>query len=241
MERHSPMIKRSSFDGLFFKSTKLICHLLILCSLFGCSSQEKNPIYYEGREFIFQVTISKDSTILKTHKIKLKVTNGLYAKIIFEGKQTGVQWVYETGVDSTTGKTMTETTGVIDDSTDVSLHPPRFGYMAFTEIPPFPDISLPPDTGSTSTITLYGIRGHGDLDGKKIKKTFKVVGETSLTLFKKTYKNVWVIKGENTNYLKELGQYKVTYWFDEKFGFIRMKYEKPNGEIVDMKLEKVKN
>lgn len=68
-----------------------------------------------------------------------------------------------------------------------------------------------------------------------------VVAKKNVTLLGKEYNDVWVINGENTNYLDELGKYKATYWFDQNYGFIRMKYEKPNGEIVDIKLKSVEN
>jgi len=237
MKKHNLEKRRLCKNGLLFKLVKSICYLLILCSFFGCSSQEKNPIYYKGRTFIYQVKTLKDSTVLRTDKIKLKVTDNLSAKIMFLGKQTGIKWVYETVVDSTSGKPITETTGVIDDSTQVYLHPPRLNFMSFTEIPPFPNIFLPPDTRSTITVTTSVVKGFGKLDGKKLKQTFKVIGKENLTLFDKKYKDVWVIQGGNTNYIDKIGQYKVTYWFDQNYGFIRMKYEKPNGEIVDLKLK----
>ena len=43
--------------------------------------------------------------------------------------------------------------------------------------------------------------------------------------------------GWNTSHIEELGQYKVTYLFNERFGFVRFLYEKPDGSIVDMRLK----
>jgi len=221
-----------------YRMAQTIISGIILSSLFGCSAQEKNPIYYKGREFTYQVEITQNSTILKSERIKLKVTDDLRAKI-FTGGQTGIKYFYEDRIDSISRKPLVESTGVIDNEKRVFLHPPRFSYMAFAEIPPMPDISRNPEIGVSQETILDGIKGHGNLDGKEIKQIDKIVRRENIELFGKIYKNAWVIKGRNTNYLEELGEYKVTYWFDEKFGFIRMKYEKPNGEIVDLKLNEV--
>src|SRR5699024_8861788 len=128
----------------------------------SCSAQEKSKTYYEGREFTFQVEISKDSSILEKREIKLKVTGGLRAKIM-TGGQIGIQYIYPGVIDSTTGKDLIETTGAIDNGERVFIHPPRMAYMTFAEIPPMPDIRRNTEIGVSSEGVLSGIKGHGNL------------------------------------------------------------------------------
>ena len=45
------------------------------------------------------------------------------------------------------------------------------------------------------------------------------------------------IEGWNVSHVEEFGQYKVTYFYNENYGFVRFLYEKPNGSIVDIKLK----
>lgn len=217
-----------------------ITFLISIITLLGCSESGKNKTYYKGREFVFQVDILKDSLLLKTHEIKLEVTDGLRAKIM-TGGQTGIQYTYTDLIDSTTNKSLVEITGAIDKNNRVFIHPPRMAYMAFAEILPFPDINRKTEIGVNSEGVLSGIKGHGELDGKEIKQVDTIVAKKDVKLLGKKYNDVWIIHGENTNYLDELGRFKVIYWFDQNFGFIRMKYIKPNEEIVDLKLKEVKD
>lgn len=211
-----------------------------MTTLFSCSAQEKDETYYKGREFTYQVEISERDSVLKTHEIKLKVIGGLRAKIM-TGGQTGIQYTYTDVIDSTTNKPLIETTGAIDKDNRVFIHPPRMAYMTFAEIAPFPDINRKTKIGVNSEGVLSGIKGHGDLDGKQIKQVDTVVAKKDVKLLGKKYSDVWIIHGENTNYLDEIGKYKVIYWFDQNYGFIRMKYIKPNGETVDLKLKETKD
>src|SRR5690606_20026204 len=187
--------KRSWFYFTTFFYKKYLCvmvksflPIIVLSSLFGCSAQEKNPTYYEGREFLFQVAIGKDSTKLIKHTIRLKVTNDLKAKI-FTGGQTGIKYFYEDIIDSISGQPLMESTGAIDNGKRVFLHPPRLAFMAFAEIPPMPAISRNPEIGISQETILDGIKGHGNLDGKEIKQIDEIVARESIELFGKTYKN----------------------------------------------------
>ena len=219
--------------------TKVILSMIFLYTLVSCSEQDKNPIYYEGREFTYIVEIIKDDKIRK-HTLKLKVTNALWSKIM-TGGQTGIEYIYKDIIDSTTGKPLFETTGAIDKDNRVFIHPPRKAYMAFAEIPPMPNIYRNTEVGTTSESVLSVVKGHGILDGKKIKQVDTVVAKKDVKLLGKEYNDVWIIHGENTNYLDELGKYRAVYWFEQTNGFIRMKYTKPNSETVDLKLKEIKH
>lgn len=221
---------------IYYHFMKIIIYFLLLFPLMSCNDQNKNRTYYKNREFTYQVMISQDSILTEEREIKLKVSAGLRAKIM-TGGQIGIQYTYMDIKDPKTKKSLIETTGAIDNGERVFIHPPRMAYMEFAEIPPMPDIRRKTSVGVNSEGVLDGIKGHGDLDGLEIKQVDTVVAKKNVTLLGKDYNDVWIIKGENTNYLDELGKYKATYWFDQNYGFIRMKYEKPNGEIVDIKLK----
>ena len=214
---------------------KSLFYTIVSFLLLSCSTSQDNSIYVRGSEFLYEVEISDGNNILDTQSILLRVPSEGVSRFTYG--QTGIQYLYIT-LSESDGDTLTEVTGVVESSDKIYLHPPRKDFMAFAEIPPQPQISLPLKVGNYSETELKIAKGWGELNGKKIKQSLKVAGGDELKMYGHSYDSLWLIEGKNISHLNELGQYSVTYWFDEKLGFIRMKYTKPDSTIVDLKLKK---
>ena len=188
------------------------------------------PVDYDGKYYVNEINAAKTDSI--NHIIELRVQSVPFFN------QTEIKYVYTDQINSS-GDTLIETTGVIDScDKEIFLHPPRKAYMRFSEIPPFPQISLPPALRTKKETELSIVTGYGELNGKVIKQVLIVTAKEDININKKKYSDCWVLEGENINYIDKLGNYKVRYWFNTKFGFVKMLYTKPDGSTVSLELVK---
>ena len=218
--------------------TKNIVIFSILISLLGTSCSgtvdADNHIYKPGREFYYDVyEIHHGAKDTVFHEIKLVVNEPEFPQFLFE--QTAVEWHY---LDIIEGDGyMKAATGVVEDSGNVYLHPPRKFYMSFAQIPPHPDIHLPVRMGNRSEHELVIEKGWGDtLNGKTIKSFLKVTGTENLVLGNNEYNDCFIFEGNTLNYADELGVYYAKYWFHKDFGFVKFHYIKPDSSAVIMEL-----
>jgi len=213
--------------------------LLIATTMICCSSVDTDNIIYKiNRVFKYRVVVIDGKTHDTTyHKINLKVKEREFPQVFFE--QTAVEWHY---IDEKQGNShLIERTGVCENKTNVYLHPPRMSYMSFTQIAPHPDVTFPLRVGNTSEGELKIVKGWDSLDGKTIKNYCTVKALKDEKIQNNVYKDCYLIEGENTNYVDELGVYHVKFWFNKDFGFVKLEYHKPDSTIVAMELMNVKS
>lgn len=208
---------------------KKLYFILLLFGSFCCSCTIKNSdfIYQAGREWIFSVYFyNADQELIDT--IEVKMESKRFNRLSFFSGQKGLNYEYA-GIK--------EKAGFIEDERHVFLHPPRMGLFDFAEIPPMPQVNLPPHLITEAAIELKIVAGFKELDGLTISQKRQQKNETEDFNYKGSQLFCYRIEGMNTSHLEELGQYKVTYLFNEQFGFVRFLYEKPGGSIVDMQLK----
>lgn len=216
---------------------QLTAAFVIVMGLWNCGQQNNasgdgNSIYTDGRQWTYKVTFSDSSgTVLSNCTLKLSV--GAHSvSSVFAG-QKGITYNYS-NCDS--AQAFEETTGVDESAEGIFLHPPRLGAFAFTEEVPFPRVTYPAEQITSSEVELT-VRKSTFKSAEN--KTFKHSIERTVTdtiVFKDTRVPCYVIEGRNTNYIKEIGQYKCKYWFSQKHGFVRLLYHKPNSSTVDLVL-----
>jgi hypothetical protein len=164
----------------------------------------------------------------------MKLASGKASVASMLSNQKGVTYTYGNCADR---ETYSESTGVEETDKNVFLHSPRLGMFAFTEVLPFPSISLPAELVTSAESELHVAKSSfKPAENKTIKQLLERTGTDTLSVGKNKYP-CYLLEGKNTNYIAELGQYHCKYWFNEQLGFIRLYYTKPDGSAVDIYLE----
>jgi len=123
-------------------------------------------------------------------------------------------------------------------SYSVSLHPPRFGSYYFTEAVPFPASCLDCTVGSRETGFIQVKKGFKELSFKRIEQVLECTDSLNYDYKGETVKClVW--KGRNTNFINEIGQYKVEYIFSQKYAFLELRYFLPDSSNLVLKLDEM--
>lgn len=222
-----------------------LAFLLVLVFLFGCGGSVKyTSIYKAGRIWNYDVSI-KDSlgSVVDTFTLVMTAReSSTMEKMI---RPITVCYEYKIG-DSLIKK---ECTGVVDNETSISLHPPREYVLEFAQVTPFPKAhkkKRPNSWDWYQAETKLHIQKASyfdkaknetvDLAGKVIKQ--HLWAEDTTTIF---YQDepvfCYILKGRNLNYIKELGEFNCTYFYNEKYGFVKWIYKLPWGEEVAISLK----
>ena len=147
-------------------------------------------------------------------------------------------------IDSIVGERFwvsTDTTGVIENTKRVWMHPFRNNEFFKTELAPFPVIKFPV---SDSIMQSYKMTTHilgnwGLYTGTKTKERYNYIGKVI-----KSYPTTGEIEcykligtGENTKY----GISKIEYFYSEIYGFTEMNYLTYDNDIIEFKIVEIRN
>lgn len=212
----------------FSKLSIIIFSFIIFCN--GCTTTDKNSIYQQEREWIFNVYFyNKVKKLMDTTEVKMSTKR--FNWFSFPSRQRDLVFEY--------AGTKVRKSGLIEDEKRISLPFSDRGIFTFTKIIPGPSIDLPPylitETSMESKI-VKSVPSNKELDGQIISQKSRQMNETEEFEYNKEQLLCYKIEGWNTSHIEEFGQYKVTYWFNEKYGFTRLLYEKPDSSIVDIQL-----
>lgn len=122
--------------------------------------------------------------------------------------------------------------GVIENIEEVWMHPIRINQYKFTEIAPFPEAQLPLEKGKKWSNPTMIDAGWGEWNGLTIENTYKITGQT---IFKLNDLKIdcWIIKSVANC---QLGESKLTTYFNEEYGFVKMAYENYENEKLVFEL-----
>lgn len=130
----------------------------------------------------------------------------------------------------------TSRTGVVDNTRNIWLHPPRIGPLKILNLSAYPFVKFPIIVGDTwgYNMTIGKNWSHKDFGGLWKTDTdifrhhYKVVGESSL-----------VINGQSLSCFQissvtksKIGQSSSLFYFSEKHGFLRMSFFSLNGSEI---------
>ncbi len=205
---------------------------ILLLSISSCS-KELN-LLNGNKEFKYRVEGGSQTSFLTlSYSDEFGVIN--LASMFYD--QVQINWKYE----DLNGNIMDQKTLGTDLPNSFAIHSPRNAEFPFTEVAPFPDITLPPSIGLVSdidlTITKYPDFKDGFLEGKVLKQIRKVVSKIDTTINGKKYNECYYSLGYNTNYTEELGTYTMESYFVEGIGFVLLKYTKPDKSVIKLILE----
>lgn len=215
----------------------------LFLSLQSCGTSEKASVYKPGRVWEYDVTVQDSSGIVvDSFQLNMKTRNSNVAEKAI--RQITVEYEYLKN-----GKAFdTETTGIEDNAERIQIHPPRDSYFDVSEVVHFPFITKPIGLGfkaSTEIViqkasyTNRKTNDKMDLAGKRIKQEIALTDSTTIS-FKKKELKCYVIEGKNLNYLKELGQFSGQFYFNEKYGFVKLVYSTPWNSTITANLKSVK-
>lgn len=210
----------------------LITTIFLLTIVSSCSNaQNANNIYSENREWTFNAKfIDIDGQPTDSCLIQMKVSKPHFVSFI--AKQTPIIYTYEINT-----KKYEEKTGVEEDENGVFIHPPRLGVFSFLQVPPMPSITYPLHSILEKEIELNTLKSEfKQASGKKIKQQLKQNNEKDTLVLKNKKIECVKITGQNINYTEEIGTYKAQYWFNEVYGFVKMRYLKPDNTILEIVL-----
>lgn len=130
-----------------------------------------------------------------------------------------------------------EITSYIDNEDCVELHPPRMGMLSFTAVLPYPNYHYPEGcVVSINGETYFEKTTFKPARNKTISYKSEQKGSETINHNGKEIE-CYTIKGENTNHIEELGQYRVKYYFHPTLGFVRWEYTLPNNEKIILQLK----
>ncbi|RNI29621.1 hypothetical protein EFA69_08670 [Rufibacter immobilis] len=132
--------------------------------------------------------------------------------------------------------TTQETTGVIENSEEVWMHPFRSNQFDFTEVAGFPEVQLPLEIGKTWTSYIHPGKGWGDWENTTVTSVYRVKKQEKLKTAFREFENCWKIACVST---APFGDSKHDFWFDAHYGFVRMEYTNYQGQTLTFDLEEV--
>lgn len=122
--------------------------------------------------------------------------------------------------------------GVIENIEQVWMHPIRINQYKFTEIAPFPEVQFPLKKGKKWDNPTMIDEGWGEWNGLTIESTYKTAGQTTFKLNDLKIE-CWIIKSVAKC---QLGESKLTTYFNEEFGFVKMEYQNYENEKLVFEL-----
>lgn len=122
--------------------------------------------------------------------------------------------------------------GAIQDSSKVWIHPVRANQYIITELAPFPEVRFPLKEDKSWSAGLTVFESFGSFEGHidKFYNVNKVVNRNYV------FGNLecWEIKAESIH--DRLGSSRLTYYFNNEYGFTEMNYHFYNNKRLEFKL-----
>lgn len=130
----------------------------------------------------------------------------------------------------------TSRTGVVDNKSNIWLHPPRIGPLKILNLSAYPFVKFPIIMGDTWDCDMIIGRNwsHKDFGGlwktdtDKFMHHYKVVGVSSLVINSQSFLCFQISSITKS----KIGQSSCTFYFSEEFGFLRMSFFSLNGSEI---------
>ena len=204
---------------------------------------ERNAvIFIEGRNYTYKSAIlDSNSNIISCSNVKLIGTNNRFNSV--GNKQVFVEMVFDRFIGDSASLhpisqnsgccpwVNSEKEGIIENVERFWIHPIRSNQFLLTETACFPEVIFPLTVGREWTGSLQ-IHEYGSWAGRSLKNSYSVLGKKTFTLQGETL-DCWEIVGISTFDGKEN---KLTYLFNEQFGFVLMQYAFYNGIRINFEM-----
>ena len=233
-----------SFDSLL-EATHLYDYLSNECNL-------DNSIYKPGKEFVFEYYYSKAGQCyyfdFQDEMTDLCICEQPMSAVLKVGYEiesgnlmgmTQINYNYYSRYDIVPNF---EKSGIIENSMNIWLHPPRSNWFRMTEINPFPYIKSPFEVGKSWAWELeigdqWGNKNWKTWDGNILNRYFYKI--TSKEIINSVFGKLLCYVIFSTAY-SEIGQTSLTAYFNETYGFVKLFYKNIDGSELLMNLVEVK-
>jgi len=226
------------YDGLHIEKSKV---------------DRNNSIYNLGKEFVFNIKITEnDSTFFlkENEEDNFELSNDIDSLKISEIHLT----VIKPRIFKRTNKNQTEVcyseepnpktishTGIVENTENIWIHPPRSGFFKSLETCPFPYIKLNNDIGYKWTDSMsignhWGDKKWGLWEGRLLLNyEYEIRGK------EKIQTNIgeldcFVITATATS---DIGQSKLKSYFSNEYGFVKLEYTLFTGVEIELNIMKL--
>lgn len=197
--------------------------------------KEDKTVEEREKQWKFIKSNSKDESIIK--KVKVSVKYGLepMIKYVPDYNQTLLQYDYPTYNNELPFNSIS---GAIENENNVWIHPPRDRYFRILELNPFPFIKAPYEIGNSwewwlSIGSQWGDERWKTWEGGIENQYYYEITEKETVDTKFGKLECLIIKSTATS---ELGETKLTSYFNEKYGFIKLNYINIDGSKTNLEL-----
>lgn len=131
--------------------------------------------------------------------------------------------------------TTSTTTGIIENTNQVWMHPFRDNQYLFTEVAPFPSVNLPLEEGKTWSNAISIYEGWGVWADSQLENSYEVVAYELVELEMGNL-DAWHIYGIG---IATFGTSTHNFWFHPDYGFVKMIVKNYAGQILKFELVEV--
>lgn len=210
--------------------------MLVVWQVLSWNNNIDNSIYIPGRKFYFKVEYrNRNAELIKSERLDLTVNNGFYP----ERKQTQIIWeLYSLNGNDTV--LIEDKTGVVDSKQRFFIHQPRVGDMkilSFADFPQFSTFVFKDTVGVSKNAGEVSMAKTFDgLFITKVKTQSQSEGKTTITVGELGQRRVFAFSSKAQS---ELGIITCKYFFDAEYGFVKMEYQLPDSNLIDIQLQSV--
>ena len=209
-----------------------------------------NKIFNKNRRYTFLATFIRDKKVISENTISIlsneerwEIEPNIQEKITYEYNYTESDMskfeVYLNDLGITKSWSKKANTGIIENVKKIWMHPMRSNQYVTTEICPYPEVKFPLEIGKSWSSTMNLGKKWGIWSGKS--------GEFSYTVTDKVFENFTFLdkplecwKVEATSFF-EFGTSKLSFLFNEDYGFVNLSYNNYLNEEISFVLVNVES
>lgn len=214
---------------------KILTFLFLIILITSCQSQNTETPYKVGNAYLYKVTVKDpNATVLMTDTLRFTIKNkGLLGGVLGMNMATWTSTKYPNNEQER---------GVNLDKNTVEIQPPlRYDYLENENIviAGYPSFSTSMLVDYQSESDHLFPKSYGSLAGKEFKQ-HKIVLDSATAKYKNKKLDCKVTSYKNLNFIDEFGQYQLTAFYQNDYGFLKLKYRYPNGKEINFELIDIK-
>jgi hypothetical protein len=194
-----------------------------------------------GKEFFFYINKDGSWDFIDVNQTNKNVVTNIKLKILKKDLHYTDPIHCQTAITYTLDKNnlYSEMTGLIENSKNIWLHPPRLKLFSILELNPFPYVKFPLEIGKSWSWSLeiggqWGDKRWKEWSGNiENKYQYKIVGKKIMKTSVGSLE-CYVIESQAKS---ELGITKLISYFNEQYGFVKLDYTNIDNSKLEINLQ----